>query len=242
MASKYLKNSEGIVRAITSDNLQLEKPLLNENYDIEVHNRNMDKIDSAIQEDKSNISSLQTKVNSGQNFKLTTDGGAYITTHKDATEDERNLDNKFSGWYDIYNCVGTLPSDLNSSDNNVFLEVKRRTDDYCIQYLYDVRTTRSWVRNRNKGVWADWKSVQTHKLTNDDGTSIGLSNADLNTITKSGNYVGNYWVNAPSTNYAIVEVTQGTSGMVKQVFTETTSTNQYMRIYRSSTWTDWRSL
>ena len=45
MASKYLKNSEGIVRAITSDNLQLEKPLLNENYDIEVHNRNMDKID-----------------------------------------------------------------------------------------------------------------------------------------------------------------------------------------------------
>ena len=49
MASKYLKNSEGIVRAITSDNLQLEKPLLNENYDIEVHNRNMDKIDSAIQ-------------------------------------------------------------------------------------------------------------------------------------------------------------------------------------------------
>ena len=50
MAKKYLKNESGIVRAITSDNLQLEKPLLNENYDIEVHNRNMDKIDSAIQE------------------------------------------------------------------------------------------------------------------------------------------------------------------------------------------------
>ena len=33
MASKYLKNENGIVRAITSDNLQLEKPLLNENYD-----------------------------------------------------------------------------------------------------------------------------------------------------------------------------------------------------------------
>ena len=26
-----------------TNNLQLEKPLLNENYDIEVHNRNMDK-------------------------------------------------------------------------------------------------------------------------------------------------------------------------------------------------------
>ena len=59
MASKYLKNSEGIVRAVTSDNLQLEKPLLNENYDIEVHNRNMDKIDSAIQEVKGKIDGLE---------------------------------------------------------------------------------------------------------------------------------------------------------------------------------------
>ena len=61
MASKYLKNSEGIVRAITSDNLQLEKPLLNENYDIEAYNRNMDKIDSAIQEVKGKVNGLELK-------------------------------------------------------------------------------------------------------------------------------------------------------------------------------------
>ena len=59
MASKYLKNSEGIVRAVTSNNLGLEKPLLNENYDIEVHNRNMDKIDSAIQEVKGKVDGLK---------------------------------------------------------------------------------------------------------------------------------------------------------------------------------------
>ena len=59
MASKYLKNSEGIVRAVTTDNLQLEKPLLNENYDIEVHNRNMDKIDEAIQEVKGKVDGLE---------------------------------------------------------------------------------------------------------------------------------------------------------------------------------------
>ena len=59
MASKYLKNEKGIVRAITSDNLQLEKPLLNENYDIEVHNRNMDKIDNAIQEVKGKVDGLE---------------------------------------------------------------------------------------------------------------------------------------------------------------------------------------
>lgn len=59
MASKYLKNSEGIVKAITTNNLQLEKPMLNENYDIDVHNRNMDKIDNAIQEVKGKIDGLE---------------------------------------------------------------------------------------------------------------------------------------------------------------------------------------
>ena len=61
MASKYLKNSEGIVKAITTNNLQLEKPMLNENYDIDVHNRNMDKIDNAIQEVKGQVSGLELK-------------------------------------------------------------------------------------------------------------------------------------------------------------------------------------
>lgn len=59
MAKKYLKNSERIVRALTTNNLQLEKPMLNENYDIDVHNRNMDKIDNAIQEVKGKIDGLE---------------------------------------------------------------------------------------------------------------------------------------------------------------------------------------
>ena len=68
MAKKYLKNEKGIVRAVTSDNLQLEKPLLNENYDIEVHNRNMDKIDVAIQEVKGSLNELYSEVN-GQRLR-----------------------------------------------------------------------------------------------------------------------------------------------------------------------------
>ena len=68
MAKKYLKNEKGIVRAVTSDNLQLEKPLLNENYDINVHNRNMDKIDNAIQEVNGSLSELQIEVN-GQRLR-----------------------------------------------------------------------------------------------------------------------------------------------------------------------------
>ena len=59
MSKKYLKNENGTVRAMTTDNLQLEKPLLNENYDIDVHNRNMDKIDNAFQEVKGKIDGLE---------------------------------------------------------------------------------------------------------------------------------------------------------------------------------------
>ena len=68
MAKKYLKNEKGIVRAITTDNLQLEKPLLNENYDIEAHNRNMDKLDTAIQEVKGSLNELYLEVN-GQRLR-----------------------------------------------------------------------------------------------------------------------------------------------------------------------------
>lgn len=59
MASKYLKNEKGLVGAITTDNLQLEKPLLNENYDVNVFNRNMDKVDTAIQEVKGQVDGLE---------------------------------------------------------------------------------------------------------------------------------------------------------------------------------------
>ena len=76
MAKKYLKNASGTVRAVTSDNLQLEKPLLNENYDIEVHNRNMDKIDSAIQEVKGKIDGLELVAS---NVKMA-DGSTVQTT------------------------------------------------------------------------------------------------------------------------------------------------------------------
>ena len=74
MAKKYIKNEKGIVRAVTSDNLQLEKPLLNENYNIEVHNRNMDRIDGAIQEVKGKIDGLElvasnVKMNDGSNVE-----------------------------------------------------------------------------------------------------------------------------------------------------------------------------
>lgn len=42
---RYIKDDKGVTMSVTTSTLGLEKPLLNENYNIDVHNRNMDKID-----------------------------------------------------------------------------------------------------------------------------------------------------------------------------------------------------
>ena len=89
MSVKYLKSNEGIVRAVTTNNLQLEKPLLNENYDIEVHNRNMDKIDSAIQEVKGQVSGLELKA---EKVSIADEEGLFEATNVE----EALLENKTS--------------------------------------------------------------------------------------------------------------------------------------------------
>ena len=42
---RYIKDEKGVTMSVATSTLGLEKPLLNENYNIDVHNRNMDKID-----------------------------------------------------------------------------------------------------------------------------------------------------------------------------------------------------
>ena len=67
MCKIYIKNENGTAIAVTSNNLQLEKPSVNENYDIQVFNRNMDKIDGAIQEVKGKIDNNTSLVNQALN-------------------------------------------------------------------------------------------------------------------------------------------------------------------------------
>lgn len=107
MAKKYLKNEKGIIRAVTSDNLQLEKPLLNENYDIEVHNRNMDKIDSAIQEVKGKIDGLEL---TAQRVSI-----ADPTNKFEATNVEDALLENKTSILELQNELGTNKSTLQSN-------------------------------------------------------------------------------------------------------------------------------
>ena len=60
-----------------TDNLRLEKPLQSENYNIDIFNSNADKIDSAIQEVKGQVSGLELTAE-----KVTiVDSGNYFTSN-----------------------------------------------------------------------------------------------------------------------------------------------------------------
>ena len=154
MAKKYLKNEKGIVRAITSDNLQLEKPLVNENYDIEVFNRNMDKIDSSVQEvnsraseNKSNISSLQTKVDNGQNYKITGDNGFTMQSG------DCNIINPNIVCY-------VAPTSLNipHSNFNGYVETHCHGYGWGLQEAYDCfNTKKRYEREIINGEWQPWR-------------------------------------------------------------------------------------
>ena len=120
MASKYLKNSEGIVRAITSDNLQLEKPLLNENYDIEVHNRNMDKIDNAIQEVKGKVDGLELTAqrvsiaDPANKFEATNVEDALLENKTSIQTANRNVSSLQSNVSALQSSVSSLQSNVSS--------------------------------------------------------------------------------------------------------------------------------
>ena len=56
-----MSNKRNSERTITTANLQLEKPLITDHYDVNVFNRNADKIDTAIQEVKGKVDGLDLK-------------------------------------------------------------------------------------------------------------------------------------------------------------------------------------
>ena len=56
-----MSNKRNSERTITTANLQLEKPLITDYYDVNVFNRNMDKLDEAYSEIMLNVSGLELK-------------------------------------------------------------------------------------------------------------------------------------------------------------------------------------
>ena len=256
MAKKYLKNENGIVRAITSDNLGLEKPLVNENYDIEVHNRNMDKIDNAILDDrnnisnlqaevatnKSNISSLQTKVNNGQNHKITQDNGRALVITKTDLNDI-SVTGTFQGH--------TLTNSPDGTGDWFYIESLVRDADFRYQRLTKLNDINSpkYERLMRSGVWEEWRTLagQSLKLTNNNGQIDLTSQGNFNNLVKTGWYYVTSPTNSPVSGGAwYLEVMSRDGGYVYQRAIQNVNSPdnlpKYERHMYNNTWTEWREL
>ena len=83
---KYVKENN-LVKAINTDSLELQKPLVNEYYDINVHNSNMDKIDAGYRQNKNDISNINYELSKTENTKYTTENGIKEFSCKDGYVD-----------------------------------------------------------------------------------------------------------------------------------------------------------
>lgn len=125
---KYLKDENGITRALSTNELRLEKPLGNENYDVNVFNNNMDKIDVAIKNvknDLSNIDLTAERVEYSKNECSNVDGALdklfqsdseIKTSIQEANTNITNIQNELST---NKNNIGTLSSLQTTNKNNL---------------------------------------------------------------------------------------------------------------------------
>lgn len=65
----------------------------------------------------------------------------------------------------IFNAKGTLPAGYSTSDNNIILEstMPTWTTDFGRQVLKDIRTNKTYQRNRYSGQWHNWEEIMTNK-------------------------------------------------------------------------------
>lgn len=90
---KYVKENN-LVKAINTDSLELQKPLVNEYYDINVHNSNMDKIDKGYKQNKNDISSINSELSKTKNTKYATTNGIKEFSCKDGYVDNIVIEGK----------------------------------------------------------------------------------------------------------------------------------------------------
>ena len=144
MAKKrYIKDSKGTTVSVTTDTLGLEKPLLNENYDIDVHNRNMDKIDEDLKPiddsyiielfqhdgDTTNPRDYYTKVEADEKFASKEEVENIDLSNLATKEETNNALNKANEAFQRGDNVKTqlvdklISEGLNVSTNNTFEEL-----------------------------------------------------------------------------------------------------------------------
>lgn len=103
-----MSNEKSLKRAITTTNLQLEKPLITDYYDVNVFNRNMDKVDEAYSEIMSSVSGLELKA---EKVSITDSTNKFEATNVE----DALLENKTS----ILNLQKELGTNKSTLQNNI---------------------------------------------------------------------------------------------------------------------------
>ena len=174
MAKRKYAKENNLVKAINTDSLELQKPLVNEYYDINVHNSNMDKIDLAIKQNKNNISENKTSILSIKNLENEEVEVRKIETEENfiAVEDTKNgyfTDIKLEGKTLVVNKnnevveAGTSGATIKSvgqdvSEISVLTQNNEETKEDKKRILYYNSDTKAW----EKPVLREWDTIEKH--------------------------------------------------------------------------------
>jgi hypothetical protein len=137
-------------------NYSLKKPEGSDVVNIDDFNYNADIIDNAIQEikntsstNKTNISSLQTKVDNGQNYKITNDNG-FTMQSSDCNNIPPN----------IMCYVANTSLNIPHSNFNGYVETHCHGDGWGMQEAYDCfNTKKRYEREILYGEWQPWREL-----------------------------------------------------------------------------------
>ena len=228
-------------------NYSLKKPEGSDVVNIDDFNYNADIIDNAIQEikntsstNKTSISSLQTKVNSGQLVKLTEDSG-----------------NAFNISGSNLNSYSTIVGRVLIGENIEHAPEHAIGSWWTIENysngIWGHQIGTSWftgakyMRRCDNGTWTHWErnivDGQATKMTEDNGVCRGIPNNNANDIDITGFWMNSNVANAPITGWIYLESKVHNHLYQNQVATDLhDSSKRWTRLQTGGAWSEWRAL
>lgn len=138
------------------------------------------------------------------------------------------------------NKVGSLASLVTTAKGSVVLAINEIESDLN-SHMADA------IRHITGAERATWDASQLKKLTESNGYSISITNADLNTVKDTGFYYGSSMTNAPSgtgTGWVLVHAVN--SSYLTQEFVVNTNTaagnRKFWRVFYNGVWNDWNEV
>lgn len=265
IASTFRVLANDMVRVISNYPCKVSVSIINSNVEVKGANFaqiddelvspyrtwSSEKMDNAIQEvrntsstNASNISSLQTKVNNGQNHKITQDNGrTLLITGTDLND--LSVTGMFQGH--------TLGNSPDGTGDWFYVESLTRDTGYRYQRLTKLNNANApkYERLMRNGTWEAWRTLagQNHKVTQDNGHVIRQDNVDLNTLTKTGFYYSASPTNSPmgiaSSWYIDVKAMNSGTYVYQKAIRNSAGNDvlpKYERNMHNGTWTAWREL